>query len=210
MNKLDIQQEIRNHLIKTKQEFDNHLSGKEEKFLLKLALQTPERQEKFKKILGWIKEALGDEAQERNKDPLEGYKTLYNNWNESNENKTEYDGSLDFGGKLLTLKSLLEKKKEPQKGEGLTTSEKSIIKQIPGIVFAVSNYLTSYLTSPNNRILTRAETLFAEFKQNDLSLKANPNLNEGIEREQRSNTRRLSNSFEQSIEVCQKLDKKGQ
>ena len=92
----------------------------------------------------------------------------------------------------------------------MTESEKNIIKQIPGIVFAVSNYLTSYLTSPNNQLLTRAETLFAEFKKNDLSLQANPNLNEGIEREPRSNTRRLSNSFEKSIEVCQKLDEKSQ
>jgi len=48
MNK---EQEIREHLNKTKQDFDNHLSGEEEKFLLKLALQTSERQKKFKKIL---------------------------------------------------------------------------------------------------------------------------------------------------------------
>lgn len=200
MNK---EQEIREHLVKNKEEFNDHLTGKEEKFLFKLALRTSERLEKFQKILTWIKEALGDEALERDKkNELERYKTLYNNWNESNENKTEYDGSLDFGGRLLTLKNLLEKK-EPQ-GGGLTESEKNIVKQMPGIIFAISNYLSS----SNNRLLTRAEGFLTEFNKNDLTIKANPNLNEGRTSEATSNTRRLANSFKQAIEACWELDKK--
>ena len=197
MNK---EQEIRNHLVKNKEEFNNHLTGKEEKFLFKLALRTPERQEKFQKILIWIKDALGDETQERNKDPLAGYKTLYNNWNESKENKTEYDGSLDFGGRLLTLKNLLEKK-EPQ-GGGLTESEKNIISLLPKIILSVNNFL---VLSDSSYIAT-AEKFLAEFNKNDLTIKANPNLNEGINRERQSNTRRLASSFGQVIEVCKKID----
>ena len=48
MNKV---QEIKDYLVKIKGEFNNHLSGKEEDFLLKIALQTSERKEKLKKIL---------------------------------------------------------------------------------------------------------------------------------------------------------------
>jgi hypothetical protein len=202
MNKrtANIQQEIRSHLIKTKQEFDNHLSGEEEKFLFKLALRTPERQEKFQKILTWIQDALGDEAQERNKDPLAGYKTLYNNWNESKENKTEYDGSLDFGGRLLTLKNLLEKKEPPR---GLTESEKNIISLLPKIILSINNFLVF----SDSGYITTAERFIAEFNKTDLTIKANPNLNEGATSERKSNTRRLASSFGQVIEACKKIDR---
>jgi hypothetical protein len=141
---------------------------------------------------------LGDEVLDEDKEVLEKYKTLYNNWN---ENQKDYDGSLDFGGRLLTLKTLLEKTTET-KGGGLTPSEKNIIKQLPGIIFAINNYFTTL----NSAFLTKAEELFTEFNKNDLSLKANPNLNEGIKKERMSNTGQLTNGFRQSIKVCKKMD----
>lgn len=49
------------------------------------------------------------------------------------------------------------------------------------------------------------EKFFAEFVKNDLSIKANPNLNEGIIKERNSNPRRLASSFKQIIEGCKNL-----
>jgi len=50
-NKLEIQKNIRKHLLKVKEEFNDHLLDKEVKFLLTLAWQTSERKEKAKRIL---------------------------------------------------------------------------------------------------------------------------------------------------------------
>ncbi|CAG8840703.1 26876_t:CDS:1, partial [Racocetra persica] len=84
----------------------------------------------------------------------------------------------------------------------LTESEKNIIKQLPEIIFAINNYFTSL----DSLYLKKAEELFAEFSKNDLSIEANPNLNEGITQEESSNTQRIVNSFKHSIEICKKLE----
>ncbi|CAG8455870.1 26235_t:CDS:2 [Gigaspora margarita] len=84
----------------------------------------------------------------------------------------------------------------------LTESEKNIIKQLPEVIFAINDYFTSL----NSLYLKKAEELFADFSKNDLSIEANPNLNEDITQEINSNTQRLANSFKSSIEVGKKME----
>lgn len=158
-------QEIREHLIKTREEFNNHLLGEKIRFLFELALQTPERREKVQKILTWINQALGDEVlDEGGQNELEKYKILYSKWN---EDQTVYNGRLDFGGSLLTLKELLDKWENPPK-PALNDNEKKIIELFPQVV-------TGSSTSIGAR-LERAKNFLTTLEKNDLTAKANPNL----------------------------------
>ena len=192
----EIQQRIKEHLNKTKQEWKECLElgekEREEKhFMLSLLWKDSEKEKRVKEILTLI-----DNTKQ---DTLEAYKKLYKEWNKGEE---AFDASNDFSGALFTLKNYLEAWENPPKpASTLTESEKNIIEQIPGIIFSISNFLDSL----NSLHLERAKNLFDEFNKNDLTIKANPNLNEGITSERTSNTRRITNSFQKSIRVCEKM-----
>lgn len=186
---------IRDHLAKTQKEWEDYFGGTKDDYYLDLIFSRSEgvgeeRKENVEEILRKIKEILEVEQAE-----LDKYWQLYKEWNKEKE---EYDAENDYGGALFTLKNLLEDNKSQ-----LTESEQNIIRLLPSIVFAISNFLNSL----NNTHLIRAEELLAEFRKNDLSLAATPNLNFG-KTQGRSNAERLANSFRQVIGDCKGLSKK--
>ncbi|MCE8159194.1 MAG: hypothetical protein I3270_02135 [Candidatus Moeniiplasma glomeromycotorum] len=96
-----LQQSIRASLEQTKQEWNDHLSGKKINALLTVAWKLhPERKTRVQQVLGWIDNALQT-------DSLESYQELYKQWN-GDPDLNKYNAENDAGVNLSVFRDYLD------------------------------------------------------------------------------------------------------